>query len=146
MRDVDYKTEQFELNELQVHHVMQDKLVTCSNTANCRSVADIMLEYENSFVPIVDESDEYVGFITDSDLTEMIQSGKDLDHEIISRHIHNKPGPLMPDTPINQAFKIFEDKNVQRIPVTSCNRLRGTVSRNDLIDAAIKSHATYYNL
>ena len=43
MREVEYKSESFRLEGLQVHHVMENEVKFCREHISCRDAADILM-------------------------------------------------------------------------------------------------------
>jgi CBS domain-containing protein len=98
-------------------------------------VAARLLETHESGMPVVDQSDRVVGFISEQDILQALRGPGRLD-DILVRDIMN---PIVvvaqEDATLEEVGAVMEDLRIHRLPVVQGETLIGTVTRHDLIRA-----------
>lgn len=119
---------------MHVEALMTKDVKTCVPSDSLQAAAKIMWDRDCGCVPVVDDSKNVVGMITDRDIcmATMLQGARPQDiavEKVMSRGIHT----CQPQNSIEQAEKILETHRVRRLPVTDgAGRLIGLISINDI--------------
>lgn len=151
-----------QVSELMTHHV-----VTAYPETPVVDVAESMLQHNVSGVPIIDHDGHLVGIVTEADL--VVRNAnvhfptflQILDARIYltsTRHFEDElrkalgtvAGDVMtrdvqtvrPNDDISVAATLMADRGLNPIPVTENRRLRGIISRSDIIRHILAQEAT----
>lgn len=108
-------------------------LWVCSDTDDCRHVAQLMADHDIGSIPVIDEDGRVKGIITDRDLCcRLIASGLSFEtpaHEIMSTPVHT----CSPESSLREIESLMQEYRIRRLPVVDPeNRLLGFVSLGDL--------------
>lgn len=133
--------------------VMTTKVVTVTPDHSVRHAAEIMLDNHVSGLPVVDDSGELVGIISEGDLLRRSELGLDAlaghrrspeeqARAYVKAHAW-KVGDVMSDrlvvvdedTDLARVATLMEENDIKRVPVARDGRLVGIVSRADLLRA-----------
>ncbi|MCS6292423.1 MAG: CBS domain-containing protein [Nitrospira sp.] len=87
--------------------------------------------------PVVDERDEFVGFISELDVLRALESGKDLSALKIEHIMAHERIAVTAETTIEDAVKLMEEKRLLNLPVTKQGKVAYSVTRHDLLRAWI---------
>ncbi|MCE8032660.1 MAG: CBS domain-containing protein [Halomonas sp.] len=135
--------------------VMTTKVITVSPDTDVREIARLLLENNISALPVVDESNEVLGIVSEGDLMRRIESGAEhrkswwlksifagannaseyiktharKAHEIMTRN----PITITEDEPLHRVAKLLEKHHIKRVPVVRDDKLVGIVSRANLL-------------
>lgn len=105
-------------------------------------VAATLLETHESGMPVVDQNDRVVGFISEQDILQALRGIGRLE-EIAVKEIMN---PLVVvaevDASLEDVSRVMEDLTIHRLPVVEGEKLIGTVTRHDLIRAWLGANVT----
>lgn len=105
-------------------------------------VAATLLDTHESGMPVVDQEDRVVGFISEQDILQALRGIGRLE-EIAVKEIMN---PLVvvaeEDASLDDVSRVMEDLRIHRLPVVSGTKLIGTVTRHDLIRAWLGINVT----
>jgi len=105
-------------------------------------VAATLLETHESGMPVVDQNDRVVGFISEQDILQALRGIGRLE-EIAVKEIMN---PLVvvaeADATLEDVSRVMEDLRIHRLPVVEGEKLIGTVTRHDLIRAWLGANVT----
>lgn len=105
------------------------------------SARDIALQFFTglySGMPVTDEEGKVVGVITELDLLDALNDGKDLVNTLAEEVMTKDPFTADIDTPISNIIKIMKEKNVIRIPITNGGKLVGVVARCDVLKGLLE--------
>lgn len=145
---------------------MTTKAVTVHPDTHVRAIANLLLKYRISAVPVVDADKHIVGIVSEGDL--MRRTENDTEHRPSSwleavfakqkdagnyikfhgRMAENvmtrKVVTITKDTPLHEIARLLEKHKIKRVPVTLNGRLIGIVSRANLLQglAAKASEST----
>jgi CBS domain-containing protein len=101
------------------------------------TVAQILLSAHLPEVPVVDKEGRFVGLISESELLQVIESGRELRsikvEEIMSRKLYF----VHESTPIETALTYIEKNRLLNLPVVADGFLIKIVSRHDLLRAMV---------
>ncbi len=121
-----------------VEAIMTREVSCCPPDATVQQVAKLMADRNVGSVPIA-EGDRLVGMVTDRDITvRVVAAGADPRAETIGPYVTRPVQAVRPDTPLDEAVRIMEERQVRRLPVCEGDRLVGIVSLGDLATKAPK--------
>lgn len=92
-----------------------------------------MLTHDVSGLPVVNMPGQLLGFVTEFDLIDLVQSAQTAQHPVfhyMTREVHSVDA----DTTVDELAEQFRTLSVRRLPVVHENRLVGIVSFPDLIE------------
>ena len=140
--------------------VMTRNVVTVTPATGVEEIARLLFEHRISALPVLDE-DRLVGIISEADLLHRYEIGTDRDagndpwwirvfsgdrspEDYVKSHAL-QAGDIMsrevvavaPDTPLAEIATLMEKRRIKRVPVLEAGRLRGMVSRSDLVRALL---------
>lgn len=87
--------------------------------------------------PVVDERNEFVGFISEFDLLRALEAGKDLSALKTEQIMAHERIAVTTETTIEDAVKLMEEKRLLNLPVTQHGKVAYSVTRHDLLRAWI---------
>jgi CBS domain-containing protein len=96
----------------------------------------MMRDQEVVLIPVVNDSDELIGVITDRDICcNFVTEGSDSDGETVEVYMTSKPIACLLDDDVEKCEQLMREHGVHRIPVVDENRrCVGVVSPLDLLD------------
>jgi len=101
------------------------------------TVAQVLLSAHIPEVPVVDDEGRFVGLISESELLQVIKSGRALGsikvEEIMNRKLHS----VLETTPIETALTYIEKNHLLNLAVVEDGYLIKTVSLHDLLRAMV---------
>ncbi|HUK55356.1 MAG TPA: CBS domain-containing protein [Nitrospiria bacterium] len=101
------------------------------------AVAQMLLSAHTPEVPVVDKQGRFVGHVGESELLQVIESGRELRsvkvEDIMSRELHGVPET----TPIETALSFMKKNRLLNLPVVENGILIKTVSTHDLLRAMV---------
>ena len=87
--------------------------------------------------PVVDDHNEFIGFISEVDVLRALESGKDLSRLIAEDIMVRDRIAVTFETTIETAVKMMEEKRLLNLPVTQNGKVAYSVTRHDLLRAWI---------
>ncbi len=125
--------------------VMVRPVISARKTASARDVALQLMNGLYSGMPVTDEDGKVIGVITEIDILNAIMAGKKLEKTVAGDIMTSEVVTVDPDTQISEIIKIMNEKKIIRIPVVSKEgKLRGVVSRSDILRARIEPEFVTY--
>ncbi|QOR38145.1 CBS domain-containing protein [Billgrantia diversa] len=139
---------------MQAVDVMTAKVITVSPDADVREIARLLLENNISAVPVVGESDEILGIVSEGDLMRRVENdegrqkswwlrifaGGSSASEYVKSHARRAseimtrdPITISEDEPLHRVAKLLEKHHIKRVPVVRNGKLVGIVSRANLL-------------
>jgi CBS domain-containing protein len=141
-------------------HIMTRELVTVAPTTTLKEAVTRLLQYGVSGLPVLGDSGELVGMLTEGDLlrrtelgterhlsrwsqllgsaqrqaSEFVQTHGRLVEEVMTRN----PVFIAPSASLNKIVALMETHHIKRLPVLDQGRLVGIVSRADLLRALMQ--------
>jgi predicted transcriptional regulator len=101
------------------------------------AIAAELLSTHTSGAPVVDKKGKFVGFISEFDVLEAIERGKDL-NKLKAKEIMNSEHIAVQDsTTIRQAIQIMREKHFLNLPVEQDGKVAYSVTRHDLLRVRI---------
>ena len=145
-----------------VEDVMTRNVISVSPDASYREVVDALVEHGVSAAPVVSETGEVLGIVSEADLLPRIETaGEEAPRGALrsSRHAGQKahathaaelmtapPITIGPDATISAAARAMETSRVKRLPVVDAEtRLLGIVSRQDLLRIFTRSDSQIHH-
>jgi predicted transcriptional regulator len=104
---------------------------------NGMAVALELLTSHTPGAPVVDERNEFIGFISEFDVLRALAAGKDLSSLTAEDIMVHDRIAVTADTTIEEAVKTMEDKRLLNLPVMQNGRVAYSVTRHDLLRAWI---------
>ncbi|ABB32111.1 CBS domain containing membrane protein [Geobacter metallireducens RCH3] len=148
---------------LKVRDIMTTDVVSVKRETTIRELAEIFTKHRVGSVPVVDESGNLIGIVTESDLIEQdkslhiptvislfdwviyLESEKKFEKELqkmtgqtVGDLYTDTAEMVTPDTPVSEVADIMSSKKLHALPVVEGKRLVGMVSRIDLIRTMVK--------
>ena len=120
---------------MMVKDVMTSDARSCSADTDLATAATLMWNHDCGVVPVLSDSGNVVGLITDRDIaiaatTRFASPANILVRDVISGKVH----ACGPNDDVRTALKTMKDNRVRRLPVVDQQRrLVGILSMNDLI-------------
>jgi predicted transcriptional regulator len=104
---------------------------------NAMGVAVELLSTHTPGAPVLDDSGEFIGFISEFDVLRALEAGKDL-NQLTAEQIMVKDRIFVTDgTSIEDAVKLMEEKRLLNLPVKRNGKVAYSVTRHDLLRAWI---------
>lgn len=149
---------------MQAHEIMKKEVIKVKETDSVRSVIEKFIEYGISGVPVVNNSNEIVAFISDGDIMRFIGKqksyvidvfsfvsivqGDDINFEERAKRIldlnvlkiaNKKVYKVAWNEEIENIAAILGEKQIKKLPVERGGVLAGIISRGDVIRYSFKS-------
>lgn len=137
--------------------VMAKDVVTVDPQTTVKDIAELMTKHRISGVPVVDADGRLVGIVSETDLLHRAETGTErrrkwwlgafvdadrLAREYAASHAHRaadimSTGVVTVDaaTDLAEVADLLERRNLQRVPVMSDGKLRGMLTKGDLVRA-----------
>lgn len=155
--------ERKDISMLKVRDIMTTDVVSVKRETTIRELAELFTTHRVGSVPVVDDSGNLVGIVTESDLIEQdkslhiptvislfdwviyLESEKKFERELqkmtgqtVGDICTDKVETVTPDTPVSDVADLMSSKKLHALPVVEGKRLVGIVSRIDLIKTLVK--------
>lgn len=122
---------------MKIKNWMQSEPVTIDRQALLQDAAALMKEYGIRHLPVVDEEENMVGFITESDLRHFSFPSMVEDIPIHQVMVLN-PITTNPNASIETAARLIHDYKIGGLPVLDKKKLVGIITLSDILDAFIE--------
>jgi CBS domain-containing protein len=118
---------------MNVSQLMTKDVVTCRADDSLNRAAQIMWDHDCGCVPVVDDTGQIRGMITDRDICmAAFTQGKRLDEILISSAMSREVHAASPNEDVERAADLMSQKRVRRIPVLDGGRqVVGVLSLGD---------------
>ncbi|MDE3243649.1 MAG: CBS domain-containing protein [Nitrospirota bacterium] len=104
---------------------------------NALAVAVELLSTHTPGAPVVDDSGEFIGFVSEFDVLRALEAKKDLS-QLTAEEIMAKDRIAVTDnTSIDEAVKLMEEKRLLNLPVRKNGKVVYSITRHDLLRAWI---------
>jgi signal-transduction protein with cAMP-binding, CBS, and nucleotidyltransferase domain len=101
-------------------------------SASAQDAAELLVRPEVRAVLVVD-GDRLVGLVTPAALVErVVAAGRDPRFVTLGEIAEDAVLTVGPETPVEEAYRLMEQEDVERLPVTEEGRLVGVLSRSAL--------------
>ncbi len=130
---------------MNIKEVMTKNPACCTPTMRLDDIARMMVDHDCGEIPVIrsKEKPELMGVITDRDICcRAVATGKCAAATTANECMTSPVFTVTPETDLAQACKVFEQKEVRRLPVVdSKNNVVGIVSLADLVERAPEQYA-----
>lgn len=117
----------------QLRDIMTSDVVTVNGAQTIQEAASLMSQYNIGSIPVVDESGNLQGIITDRDITLRSTAAGDKPHTFVKDVMStNNLVSATPDMGIEEAAQLMAKQQIRRLPVLENQQLVGVVSLGDL--------------
>lgn len=120
---------------MRVHEIMTSDVRSCRADAYLSTAANLMLDNNCGFVPVVDDRGVVVGVLTDRDVCLATARRSSATEEIpVAEVCSGKVYSCSPGDEIHVALHTMRNARVHRLPVTDdLGRLKGVLSLTDIL-------------
>lgn len=127
---------------MRVKECMCQKVVRATSDTTLTEIAKLMQENDVGCVPICNQENNVIGFVTDRDIiTRCVANNKNCGQTKASDIMITKIIKTTPDTEINDATQTMSKNQIRRLPVIENNQIVGMLTIGDLAknnDVSIK--------
>ena len=128
-----------EIQSVQVKDFMTEKLVTFSPDQSMGEVSEVLMKKNISGGPVVDDSGNLCGIISEGDCLKEVLRGQYLNSPnhsgIVEDHMIRDVLTTTPETSILEIAQRFLNEKVRRFPVMKDGKLVGQISQRDVLRA-----------
>lgn len=118
---------------MRVKECMCKKVVRATSDTNLQEIAKLMQENDVGCVPICNQENNVIGFVTDRDIiTRCIANNKKCDQTKASDIMTTKVIKTTPDTEVDEATQTMSNNQIRRLPVIENNQIVGMLTIGDL--------------
>lgn len=100
-------------------------------------VALELLSTHTPDAPVVDDRNQFIGFISEFDVLRALEAGKDLSNLTAEDIMVRERIAVTAETTIEEAVKTMEEGHLHNLPVKKEGRVAYSVTRHDLLRAWI---------
>jgi CBS domain-containing protein len=107
----------------------------CSSGTSAAAAAEIMWARDCGVLPVLEDSGQVVGVVTDRDLFIALGTQNRNASEVpVGAIMHREPSLCAPDDDVRKALKTMAQQRVHRLPVVDkSGELKGILSLNDVV-------------
>ena len=151
---------------MQARDVMVSPVITVGENETVHEVAKLLIENRISAVPVVDDTGEVVGIVTEADLMYRPEAGTEHpsswwlsllvgDRTLAADYVKSRAVNVRdvmtcdvktaaPETPLYEIADLFEQNHIRRVPILNESRdLVGIVSRANIIQAVASARPKF---
>lgn len=128
------------MRSVKVADYMTRRLITFRPDTNVVTAMRMFLDHKISGAPVISESGELLGILSEVDLMGVIIQDSYYDESIgiVSDYMKSPVDTVSPDVDIYEVAQRFLKEHRRRFPVVSDGKLVGQISRRDVLRAAEK--------
>jgi CBS domain-containing protein len=121
--------------EMTVRDVLTEPVTSCQPETNLAAASALMWEKDCGVLPVLNETGELAGILTDRDICIALGTRNKLPSEITAREVMGiSPLSCKPADNISAALEIMREAKVRRLPVVTENGVvEGIVSISDIL-------------
>ncbi|WP_102344885.1 CBS domain-containing protein [Bacillus sp. Marseille-P3661] len=117
----------------QLRNIMSSQVFTVSENDTCQKAASIMSEHNIGALPVVNNSGEVIGMITDRDITlRTTAQGENAQTPVSQVMTAQKIVQATPDMDVHEAAQLMAQQQIRRLPVVENGQVVGMVALGDL--------------
>ncbi|MBU5267260.1 CBS domain-containing protein [Virgibacillus proomii] len=127
----------------QIRNYMTNNVYTVNESQSIQEAAALMSEHNIGALPVVDNSENMVGMITDRDITLRSTAQGEASQTPVSevmtaqKIVHGTP-----DMDIHQAAELMAEQQIRRLPIVENGKIVGMVALGDLaVDHQLQNEA-----
>ena len=134
--------QEVEMPPLQVKNYMTTNLSTFNSKQSLEEVIDLIIKNRISGGPVVNDNNELIGIISESDCIKQISESRyynmPIDNSTVEKHMTKNVETIDGNMNVfDAASKFFESKR-RRFPIVENGKLVGQISQKDILKAALK--------
>jgi CBS domain-containing protein len=122
---------------LKAKDVMTKEVLTIGPEATLAEAIEVLIEKKISGMPVVNDSGEVVGIISEKDILNFAFDGH-LHNTRVKEAMSVNIVSFPPDADINSIALAIADRHFRRVPVIENGKIVGIISRRDIIRVALK--------
>ncbi|WP_339229718.1 CBS domain-containing protein [Oceanobacillus sp. FSL K6-2867] len=116
-----------------IRDIMTSNVMTINETQSVQEAAAIMSQYNVGAIPVVNNSGQMVGIITDRDITlRTTAQGQNAQTPVSQVMTAQQMVQGTPDMGVHEAAQLMADQQIRRLPVVENGNLIGMVALGDL--------------
>jgi len=120
-----------------VSEAMSAEPTTVKRSTAVRHAAELMSREDVGSLPVVEETGELVGIVTDRDIVvRVVAAGNDIDAVEVGEILTAQPVSVSPDDPLDDAMERMAYYRVRRLPVVIDMQLVGVLAQADVAQEA----------
>lgn len=135
-----------ESQALKVEDYMARKLITFKPEQPMHEVVETLMKYKISGGPVVDDTGQLVGVISEGDCLKEVVKGKydnmPIFTGLVAEHMAKNVVTVNPGLNIFEAAKMFLEKRLRRFPVVHEGKLIGQISQKDIMKAVLNTKSS----
>jgi CBS domain-containing protein len=117
----------------QIRTIMTSNIVTVKNSQSVQEAAALMSEYNIGSLPVVNESGQMVGMITDRDITlRTTAQGENAQTPVSEVMTAQQIVQATPNMDAHEAAQLMAQQQIRRLPVVENGQVVGMVALGDL--------------
>ncbi|MYL34092.1 CBS domain-containing protein [Pontibacillus yanchengensis] len=129
-----------------VEQIMKTQVITCKPTETIESALKLLNDHHIRHIPIVDESNQVIGIVSDRDVRDASPSIFHIHQDNDENELQNELRSIM-STPVTtihpldfveEIASIFYEQEIACLPVTKANKLVGIVTEKDMLYTLIQ--------
>ncbi|NSW87884.1 MAG: CBS domain-containing protein [Syntrophobacteraceae bacterium] len=125
------------MRDLKAGSIMVRPVAIARRNSPARDVALQLLSGLYSGMPVVNDEGQIIGVVTELDLLEAVDEGKEL-AKLTAEDVMTKETITVDlDTSASKMIKIMREKHIIRLPVTENGKVVGIVSRCDILRTVV---------
>ena len=114
--------------------------VTCAlEDASMKEVMDQLVAYHFHGLPIVDDSKNIVGMVTDKDVMRAVYQGKEPSGTLVKNIMSTSIITAEPESTVYSLVKCMVENEITRVPICKDKQVLGIVCQSDIIKKAVAS-------
>jgi len=139
MRKVEWISQRCDPKTLMAHQLMEDQISTCGPDEMVLIVGHKLYDGNIGSLPVVDRDQLLVGIVTEFDLLQAIECGKDLRSTSVASIMTKEVMTVTEQTPFMDVVHLLQQHHLVRVPVVRGKKLVGILARRDVILGYIKA-------
>ena len=116
--------------------IMTRKVYTIRSEASAQEAAQLLDQHRISGLPVVDESNDIIGIVTEADIISKVDKEGLRVSDIMSTEVTS----VNEETPVSEIALLLTERKIKRVPVVQDGKLVGIVSRADIVHAVAQGH------
>ncbi|NLR94121.1 MULTISPECIES: CBS domain-containing protein [Flammeovirga] len=129
-----------------VEKYMTKKLIVFKPEQNIEEAMQVLVEEKISGAPVVNESGDLVGMLSEKDCLHIILESRYLNYPasqgLVQDYMTKAVTTISSDKDVVEVAMIFENSSFRRYPIVKGGKLIGQVSRRDILRAACDLQST----
>lgn len=112
--------------------IMKKKVITVRDKAKVEEASKLLIEKKLSGVPVMDKNQNLVGFVSEKDIIQAIDS-KDFLKKSVRDVMTRDVTSVEENASLDYISEVFTEKPLRRIPIVRGRKVVGIISRKDVI-------------